>query len=70
MHTVNTYVHSYVTVMIATIEEMQAMNVEVDKRDYCAHRWIEFMKCRDDKHPFYAKCAHEKHVWEECQYQE
>jgi len=56
--------------MKATEEEMEAAGLIETERDYCAHKLIEFVKCRKQKFPYIAACKHEKHVWEECQYED
>ena len=57
-------------VMIATKEEMDAVNLEKDARDFCAHKLIDYRRCRDENSPWFYKCAHEKHVYIDCQYDE
>jgi len=54
--------------MVATEEEMEAAGLPAEERDYCAHHLIDFMKCRKEKFPWVVSCKHEKHIYEECQY--
>jgi NADH dehydrogenase (ubiquinone) 1 beta subcomplex subunit 7 len=54
-------------VMIATLEEMESAKVPPKFRDYCAHKWIMFEKCKRDKFPFVYRCHHEKHDYDHCQ---
>jgi len=54
-------------VMIATPEELESAKVPLEHRDYCAHKFIAFAKCRKDKFPLVYRCAHERHDWEVCQ---
>merc|ERR1719462_736558 len=38
-------------------------------RDYCAHYYISYRKCKRDAGKFdFSACNHEKHEWEHCQY--
>merc|ERR1719193_2398542 len=40
-------------------------------RDYCAHHFITYQKCRRSAGPFdVTKCDPEKHEWEHCQYED
>merc|ERR1711915_104195 len=55
-------------VMLATPEEMESNRIPLDKRDYCAHKAIAHLACRDKNFPFVNKCAHEKHDYLNCQY--
>merc|ERR1711896_122767 len=51
-------------------EEMMAENLDPAYRDYCAHLLIPLNQCR--RATWYApwKCGHERHVYEECQFNE
>ncbi|XP_003745763.1 NADH dehydrogenase [ubiquinone] 1 beta subcomplex subunit 7 [Galendromus occidentalis] len=55
-------------VAVATEEEMISAKIEPRRRDYCAHKLIDFKTCRYTKYPFVALCAPEKHEWEQCVY--
>lgn len=55
-------------VMIATEAEMRSAKLRLKDRDYCAHKLIEYQACRKDKWPFVVRCAHEKHSYLNCQY--
>ncbi|XP_059472465.1 NADH dehydrogenase [ubiquinone] 1 beta subcomplex subunit 7 [Neocloeon triangulifer] len=54
--------------MIASQEEMVAAKLELDERDYCAHKLIDFRKCRSENWPWVANCKHEKHEYLTCQF--
>lgn len=56
--------------MIATEEEMVSAKLQLDERDYCAHKLIEYKACRADVWPFAYRCAPEKHAYLNCQYEE
>ncbi|XP_064607126.1 NADH dehydrogenase [ubiquinone] 1 beta subcomplex subunit 7-like [Liolophura sinensis] len=55
-------------VMVATQEELEAASVPLERRDYCAHHYLEFMRCRQKKFPWIAGCKHEQHDYDNCQY--
>ncbi|CAH1773501.1 unnamed protein product [Owenia fusiformis] len=55
-------------VMQVTEEEMLAMNISKNQRDYCVHKLMEYKKCRNEKFPYVASCAHERHDWDLCVY--
>lgn len=61
---------SFTTEMIATKEEMMSARIHPKFRDYCAHKLIEFKNCRQLKFPFVFRCAHERHEYEQCEYEE
>jgi NADH dehydrogenase (ubiquinone) 1 beta subcomplex subunit 7 len=56
--------------MIATEEEMQSAKLALEDRDYCAHILLKYRACRADKAPWYWRCAHEKHEYLQCEYEE
>ena len=57
--------------MVATIEEIENANVPLTKRDYCAHMYIKWKKCHQEKWPWgKARCKHEAHEYSECQLDE
>jgi len=56
--------------MKATEAEMVSAKVPLKLRDYCAHLFINYQACKRDKFPYVYRCKHEKHEYEECQYQE
>ena len=56
--------------MKASYEEMEAANLRLDERDYCAHLILDFYKCRRQNYPWVAACKAEKHAWDECQFKE
>merc|ERR1712080_210465 len=51
-----------------TEHEMEALKVPPERRDYCAHTFIPFMKCRAENWPYMWKCHHEKHDIMHCQF--
>ncbi|XP_012265521.2 NADH dehydrogenase [ubiquinone] 1 beta subcomplex subunit 7 [Athalia rosae] len=55
-------------VMVATEEEMKSANLALKDRDYCAHHLLAYQACRADVWPLAYKCAHERHVLFNCQY--
>jgi len=57
-------------VMVATEDEMEAAGLTAEQRDYCAHTYIDFLKCRRQKFPYVAACKPQLHVHEECEYQD
>ncbi|BFG02076.1 NADH dehydrogenase [Drosophila madeirensis] len=57
-------------VMIATQEEMESVKLPLEDRDYCAHKLIAYQACRSDKFPFVYQCAHEKHAYLTCEYED
>jgi NADH dehydrogenase (ubiquinone) 1 beta subcomplex subunit 7 len=56
--------------MIATEEEMQSAKLALEDRDYCAHMLLKYRSCRADKAPWLWRCAHEKHQFLQCEYEE
>lgn len=63
-------VSSFFLEMQVTEEEMAEAKVPLNLRDYCAHLFIPLMICRKDNYYLPWKCKHEKHLWDECEYQE
>ncbi|XP_063598824.1 NADH dehydrogenase [ubiquinone] 1 beta subcomplex subunit 7-like [Penaeus indicus] len=55
-------------VMVATQEEMESAKLPLKNRDYCAHKAIAYQACRQKVWPFVYQCAHEKHDYLNCQY--
>ena len=60
----------YLSVMIATPKQMEAAKLPLKDRDYCAHKLLQYRGCRADVWPWAYKCAHEKHEYLTCQYEE
>ncbi|XP_069783830.1 NADH dehydrogenase [ubiquinone] 1 beta subcomplex subunit 7 [Narcine bancroftii] len=56
--------------MIATQEEMNAAQLPLDQRDYCAHHLIKFLKCKRDMWPNFLACQHERHDWDKCEHED
>jgi len=55
-------------VMVATKEQMDAWNIPMMKRDHCAHHFIDFKKCVNEKWPLANRCFRELHIWEHCKH--
>ncbi|CAG9772841.1 unnamed protein product [Ceutorhynchus assimilis] len=55
-------------VMIATKDELVSAKIPLQDRDYCAHKLLIYQGCRKDTFPFVVKCAHEKHDFLNCKY--
>ncbi|XP_014780152.1 NADH dehydrogenase [ubiquinone] 1 beta subcomplex subunit 7 [Octopus bimaculoides] len=55
-------------VMIATQEELNELSIPLEKRDYCAHLYVKWLKCRQQNYPMCQRCHHEKHDYEQCEY--
>ncbi|XP_069127312.1 NADH dehydrogenase [ubiquinone] 1 beta subcomplex subunit 7-like [Argopecten irradians] len=51
-------------------EEMVAHKIPEEYRDYCAHYYVDMLKCFRKNMPFGYRCKHEKHHWEHCEYEE
>lgn len=60
----------FISVMIATREEMESAKIPLADRDYCAHKLINYFACRADVFPWVYKCHHEKHDFLTCEYEE
>ncbi|XP_784178.1 NADH dehydrogenase [ubiquinone] 1 beta subcomplex subunit 7 [Strongylocentrotus purpuratus] len=56
--------------MVASQEEMNMARVPMDKRDFCAHFYIAFLKCRRDNFPNLLNCRHAKHEYDHCEYED
>lgn len=59
-----------ISVMIATEAEMQAAKIPLEDRDYCAHKLIDYKQCRQEVWPWTYQCAHEKHAYLTCKFDE
>lgn len=51
-------------------EDMMAFKVPLDRRDYCAHKYLALHECKRRHYPFMLKCAHERHQYNECHVEE
>ena len=56
--------------MVATQAEMAEALLPLHWRDYCAHLLIPLNACRRDTLGVPWKCGHERHAYEQCQYNE
>lgn len=56
--------------MIATKEEMVSAGLPLKDRDYCAHILLEYRGCRKRVGPLYYRCAHERHEFLRCEFEE
>ena len=54
----------------ATEEQMYLAKIPANRRDYCGQFLIDLAKCKRDNFPFYSKCEHEIHEWNNCQNKE
>ncbi|CAM4775545.1 unnamed protein product [Rotaria magnacalcarata] len=58
----------FITVAPYTEEEMQTLNIPLEKRDYCAHYFRAVMLCTQQYWPSqYAYCEPERHAWDQCE---
>uniref|UniRef100_A0A8D0B6N0 NADH dehydrogenase [ubiquinone] 1 beta subcomplex subunit 7 n=1 Tax=Salvator merianae TaxID=96440 RepID=A0A8D0B6N0_SALMN len=55
-------------VMIATKQQMDDAQLPQEKRDYCAHYYLIYMKCQRDNFPNIFACKHEHHDWDYCEH--
>lgn len=56
--------------MVATDAEMESAKLELGDRDYCAHLLISYNSCRKEVWPWVYQCGHEKHEYQQCEYEE
>jgi NADH dehydrogenase (ubiquinone) 1 beta subcomplex subunit 7 len=56
--------------MIATQAEMESAKLPLEDRDYCAHMALQYRACRADVWPWASQCAHQKHEYLTCLYDE
>ncbi|XP_055339671.1 NADH dehydrogenase [ubiquinone] 1 beta subcomplex subunit 7-like [Paramacrobiotus metropolitanus] len=54
-------------VMVATEAEMEAANLTLAERDFCAHLLIDWKKCMRSNFPCYWRCYDQKHHYHECE---
>ncbi|XP_011867524.1 PREDICTED: NADH dehydrogenase [ubiquinone] 1 beta subcomplex subunit 7 [Vollenhovia emeryi] len=47
-------------------EDMMAFKIPLDRRDYCAHKYMDLHECKRRHYPFMIKCAHERHEYNRC----
>lgn len=59
-----------ITEMKLTEAEMQSAKLPMSERGYCADKALDILVCRRQNWPFVYKCAHEKHSYLNCQYEE
>ena len=52
--------------MKITSEEMDRTHISREERDYCAHLWMDVMKCRRDWFPEMYRCADLLHTYQHC----
>ncbi|XP_032672920.1 NADH dehydrogenase [ubiquinone] 1 beta subcomplex subunit 7 [Odontomachus brunneus] len=48
-------------------EDMIAAKIPLDKRDFCAHKYMDLLYCMRRHYPFMLKCAHERHEYFRCE---
>lgn len=58
------------TEMPVSEEDMMAAKIPLDRRDYCAHKYLELHECKRRHYPFMIKCAHEVHEYNACHVEE
>ena len=46
--------------MVATEQEMRAARVPLYFRDYCAHKYIDYLQCQRQHYPFVKACKSER----------
>jgi len=51
---------------VLTEEQMEAAGIDPQFRDYCAHHFLEFLRCRQDHYPWVIACKAFHHQWQEC----
>lgn len=56
--------------MVATEEEMDSAKLIHRYRDYCAHKLIDLQGCLKNNRPFYWRCSHERHAFNECEFED
>lgn len=56
--------------MVAREEELISARIPPERRDYCAHKLLDYQVCRYKNMPMLYKCAHEKHDYLNCEHQE
>lgn len=51
------------------IQEAALVSAKIppEYRDYCAHYLLEYKKCRYKQMPLVYRCAHEKHIYMNCE---
>jgi len=52
------------------IEELRKENVAQAYRDFCAHLLVPLNRCRYDNLFLPSRCQHEKHLYEQCVYED
>uniref|UniRef100_U5ESL6 NADH dehydrogenase [ubiquinone] 1 beta subcomplex subunit 7 n=1 Tax=Corethrella appendiculata TaxID=1370023 RepID=U5ESL6_9DIPT len=57
-------------VMIATEDEMESAKLPLQDRDYCAHLLLNYRSCCKDVWPWAFRCAHVKHEYLHCEYED
>ncbi|KAG6796221.1 NADH dehydrogenase [ubiquinone] 1 beta subcomplex subunit 7 [Apis mellifera caucasica] len=55
-------------VMPLSEEEMIAAKIPHDLRDYCAHYYLDYIRCYMEKFPFVTRCVTEIHNYQKCEY--
>ncbi|XP_014478542.1 PREDICTED: NADH dehydrogenase [ubiquinone] 1 beta subcomplex subunit 7 [Dinoponera quadriceps] len=52
--------------MLVSEEDMIAAKIPRDRRDYCAHKYMDLLQCHRIHYPVMLKCAYEKHEYSRC----
>lgn len=63
-------VYLWISVMVATVAEMESAKLSAEERDYCAHHLLNYRACRREEWPWVYRCHHEKHEYLTCEYEE
>jgi len=58
------------TEMKISEEDMMAAKIPRNRRDFCAHKYVELNDCKRLHYPFMLKCAHERHEYNRCHFEE
>lgn len=54
------------TEMKMSEEDMMALKIPRDQRDYCAHKYLEIQRCKRRHFPLMIKCSNEIHEYHQC----
>lgn len=49
---------------------MESVKMPLENRDYCADKLLDYTVCRTENFPFIINCAHQKHAYLNCKYDE
>lgn len=60
----------YFSEVKVTQAELESAKIPLADRDYCVDKLLDYRACRADVWPMAYKCAHERHAYFTCQYEE